>query len=146
MKQLDTIGFDFQPMDNFKLRCVITLFILIYSNFQSSRIHCQDDVRGRYYLSQLCLTLKNLLFSDMYLAISGISFLWFKVVEGDMMLYDTYDNEMELGDAISSPIRLWIKNGTDVIIPYTVPNGLSDHEKAQIERAISEFNMKTCIR
>ena len=63
-----------------------------------------------------------------------------------MVVYDTEDDDEEQGDAISSPIRLWIKNGTDVTVPYTIPDGLSEHQMSQIERAISEFSMKTCIR
>ena len=67
--------------------------------------------------------------------------------EEDIIIYDTDNDENgELGDAITSPIRLWVKNGTEVPIPYTVPDGLDDHQKEQIDRAITEFNMKTCIK
>ena len=63
-----------------------------------------------------------------------------------MVVYDTDDGDGEQGDAISSPIRLWIKNGTDVPVPYTIPDDLSNHQMSQIKRAIWEFSMKTCIR
>jgi hypothetical protein len=33
-----------------------------------------------------------------------------------------------------------------VTIPYTVPVGLTDHQKLQIDLAIEEFNTKTCLK
>ena len=70
------------------------------------------------------------------------------IFEDDIIVYDDNDEEedQQSGDAISSPIRLWIKNGTEVLIPYSVPSGLSDHQKRQINTALAEFNMKTCIK
>ena len=67
--------------------------------------------------------------------------------EEDIIVYDTgVEDDGEQGDAITSLIRLWTKNGTIVPIPYTVPDGLDYHQKSQIDRAIAEFNMKTCIK
>ena len=64
-----------------------------------------------------------------------------------MIIYDSEDEEEDsLNEAIITPIRLWEKIGTKVIIPYTVPQGLSDHQQTQIRRAMTEFHQKTCIR
>ena len=61
-----------------------------------------------------------------------------KVIEGDMVVYDTEDDDGEQGDALRSPIRLWIKNGTDVPVPYTIPDGLSQHQMYQISETLTK--------
>ena len=70
------------------------------------------------------------------------------VVDGDMLVYGDYEGDQDelLGEAISNPIRLWPKTGSVVIIPYTVPEGLSSHQQTQIDKAIDEYNSKTCLR
>ena len=64
-----------------------------------------------------------------------------------MIIYDAEDDEEDsMNEAVSSPIRLWKKSGNKVIIPFTVPQRLSDHQRNEIDKAIAEFHAKTCIR
>ena len=67
------------------------------------------------------------------------------IFENDVIIYD-YDDEVPSPDAVASVLRLWDKNGTEVTIPYTTPNGLSPHQENEINKAINEFESKTCIR
>ena len=67
--------------------------------------------------------------------------------ESDIIVYDTDDDDEDsLSEAVSSPIRLWEKNGTVVNIPFTTPAELTDHQKTQIDKAIDEYASKSCIR
>ena len=69
------------------------------------------------------------------------------MVEGDIVLYDEEEYQDEYySDAVEKTSRLWPKINGEVIIPYTLPNGVPEDDKAQIKRAIVEFHLKTCIR
>ena len=64
-----------------------------------------------------------------------------------MLLYDESEYADELyGDAVGLPSRLWPKVNDVVIIPYSLPNDVSESDLVQINRAIEEFSLKTCIR
>ena len=68
------------------------------------------------------------------------------IFENDMIVYDTAGNdENSLPDVIENVIRLWKRNGTEVIIPYTFPEDLTSHQQEQIQKAFREFHTKTCI-
>ena len=72
-------------------------------------------------------------------------------MDGDMMIYDedeTEDDNYELNDAISNSAYLWSLDpatGT-VPIPYMVQKDICPEIRDRIERAISEYDKKTCIR
>ena len=72
-------------------------------------------------------------------------------MEGDMMIYDEdeldYD-DYELDDAISKDKYLWSLDpatGT-VPIPYMIQHDIRPEVRNRIERAMSEYDRKTCIR
>ena len=65
-------------------------------------------------------------------------------MDGDIVLYD--EEEYQYSDAVGLPSRLWPKINDEVIIPYTLPNDVPEYDLAQINRAIEEFHLKTCIR
>ena len=67
------------------------------------------------------------------------------IFENDIIVYDD-DNDYSTPDAVSDISRLWKKNGTEVIIPYTYPEGVTSHHLKEIDKAIGEFHKKTCIR
>ena len=68
------------------------------------------------------------------------------IFEDDIIVYDVQDSEEDsLPDAVESALRLWDMKDMQVIVPYTTPNDLSDHQKEQINMALQEFNTKTCI-
>ena len=72
-------------------------------------------------------------------------------MEGDMMIYDEDeldDDDYELKDAISNTTYLWSLDpatGT-VPIPYMVQSDMRNETRDRIERAMSEYDKKTCIR
>ena len=67
--------------------------------------------------------------------------------EGDIILYDEEDFSYQiLGDAVGSQSRLWKKEENEVQIPYTVPLDTPVFHRRQIQRAIDEFSLKTCIK
>ena len=68
------------------------------------------------------------------------------ILENDIIIYDDAEYEDDVPDAIASSLRLWNKIDSEVIIPYTLPEGLSSLQAVQIDRAIEEFTLKTCIR
>ena len=65
--------------------------------------------------------------------------------ENDIIVYDDNDDYLT-PDAVGDISRLWNKNGTEVIIPYTYPEGVTSHHLKEINKAIGEFHKKTCIR
>ena len=68
-------------------------------------------------------------------------------MDGDIILYDDEEYIDELNyDAVGLPSRLWPKVDDEVKIPYTLPNDVPQFDKTQIDRAIDEFKLKTCIR
>ena len=69
------------------------------------------------------------------------------VFENDIVVYDD-DHDFSSPDAVGSvPVsRLWAKNGTEVIIPYTMPEGVTSTQLHEIHKAMDEFHKKTCIR
>ena len=72
-------------------------------------------------------------------------------MEGDMMIYDEDeldDDDYELKDAINDTTHLWSLDpatGT-VPIPYMVQKDIRPEIRDKIERAMSEYDTKTCIR
>ena len=72
------------------------------------------------------------------------------IFEGDL-LTDESDNLISgnesLHDLITQEDRKWdLRSGPFIIIPYTIPSGLTDQERAEIARAIWELRSKTCIK
>ncbi len=72
------------------------------------------------------------------------------IFEGDIEVDET-DNlrpfNSSLDDIVSQVERIWnTRNGPFVEIPYTIPNGITDHGKAEVARAIFEFRSKTCVK
>ena len=67
------------------------------------------------------------------------------VFENDIIVYDD-DHDFSVPDAVGDISRLWKKNGTEVIIPFTYPEGVTSHHLKEIEKAMDEFHRKTCIR
>ena len=67
------------------------------------------------------------------------------VFENDIVVYDD-DHDYSSPDAVGSVSRLWAKNGTEVIIPYTMPEGVTSTQLHEIHKAMDEFHKKTCIR
>ena len=54
------------------------------------------------------------------------------IFEDDMIIYDAPDSEEDsLPDAVASALRLWDMKDMEVIVPYTTPLGLSDHQEEQ---------------
>ena len=90
-------------------------------------------------------------FYDSYVAILSIQIVITDgdtpgyLFENDIVVYDD-DYDYSLPDAVGSVSRLWNKNGTEVIIPYTMPEGVTSMQLREINRAIDEFHKKTCIR
>ena len=71
----------------------------------------------------------------------------YEIVDGDIILYDDEEYADELySDAVELPSRLWPKVDDEVKIPYTLPNDVPEYDMTQIDRAIHEFHLKTCIR
>ena len=73
-----------------------------------------------------------------------------KIFQGDI-LTDESDNFIigndSLNDLITQEDRKWDqRSGPFVIIPFTIPSGLIDKERAEIARAIWELRSKTCIK
>ena len=67
------------------------------------------------------------------------------IFENDIVVYDDiHDNSIP--DAVGDISRLWEKNSSEVIIPFTYPEGVTSHQLQEIEKAIDEFHKKTCIR
>ena len=67
------------------------------------------------------------------------------VFENDIVVYDD-DHDYSSPDAVGSASKLWKKNGTEVIIPYTMPEGVTSTQLLEINKAIDEFDRKTCVR
>ena len=68
------------------------------------------------------------------------------IFEDDIIVYDSQDSEEDsLPDAIASALRLWDMKDMQVVVPFTTPDGLSDHQQEQINMALEEFRAKTCI-
>ena len=65
-----------------------------------------------------------------------------EIFEGDIIL-DDYDYT---GEVTTDVDKKWPKNGDVVIIPFTFPADASEQERADIARAVQEFESKTCIR
>ena len=67
------------------------------------------------------------------------------IFENDIVVYyDIHDHSVP--DAVGEISRLWKKNGTEVIIPFAYPEGMTSNQLKEIEKAFDEFNKKTCIR
>ena len=70
--------------------------------------------------------------------------------EGDIDLSHSDKNAMDTGvklrEVVGSASRKWPKRYGFVKVPYTLPSGLSMKRKADIAKAIIEFETKTCIR
>jgi hypothetical protein len=70
--------------------------------------------------------------------------------EGDIELDETDDigdNSESRSDIISNDKYKWTsKEGPFIKVPYTIPDGLLEQQKAQVARAIWEFRWKTCIK
>ena len=60
------------------------------------------------------------------------------------MIYDEDENFQ--GDFLASQVKHWPKTGNEVLIPYTKTEFADAEKEEALERAISEFNTKTCIR
>ena len=67
------------------------------------------------------------------------------IFENDIVVYDDIHDD-SVPDAVGDVSRLWKKNGTEVIVPFTYPEGVTAHQLKEINRAIDEFHKKTCIR
>ena len=80
-----------------------------------------------------------------------LNYLDYVIMDGDMMIYDEDEvegDDYELNDAISDDKYLWSldpKTGT-VPIPYMVQKDIRPEIRERIERAMSEYDKKTCIR
>ena len=64
----------------------------------------------------------------------------------DIVIYDDDDDVYSSLDAVGYSSRLWDKIGNEVIIPYMISEGASEHHLLEINKAIDEFHKKTCIR
>ena len=54
------------------------------------------------------------------------------IFEDDIIIYDAPNLEEDsLPDAVASALRLWDMKDMEVIVPYTTPLGLSDHQEEQ---------------
>ena len=61
------------------------------------------------------------------------------------MIYDDDDSFQD--EFLAAEVKHWPKIGHEVLIPYTLKYPLSDAVKEEaLKRAISEFDIKTCIR
>ena len=80
--------------------------------------------------------------------ISIYVFLDYFLLEEDMIVYDNKDADEFANDAIDNTEALWpldSASGT-VRIPYMIDNSIALEMQLEIDRAISEFHQKTCIR
>lgn len=72
------------------------------------------------------------------------------VFEGDIEIDETDDlgnDNVSLSDFTTHKEYKWdTKVGPFLKIPFTIPDGLCDQDKAQIARAVQEFRSKTCVR
>ena len=68
------------------------------------------------------------------------------IFEDDIIVYDDDDDEHSAPHAVESISRLWEKNGTQVVIPYSFPDGMTSDQFREINKAFQEFHKKTCIR
>ena len=69
----------------------------------------------------------------------------YTVIEDDMILYD--DGSDYQGEFLSAQKRRWPKSGNEVNIPFTKKSAFSSQEKEiALQKAIAEFETKTCIR
>ena len=63
--------------------------------------------------------------------------------EGDL----EFENDDELSDFVTSTTLKWnTKVEPFLLIPYTIPAGLSVQNKAQIAKTVREFRIKTCVK
>ena len=67
------------------------------------------------------------------------------IFENDIVVYDD-GHDYSSPDAVGSISRLWKKNGSDVIVPFAYPDGVTSDHIEEINKAIDEFHKKTCIR
>ena len=66
-------------------------------------------------------------------------------MENDIMIYE--DDPDYQGEFLSAEIRRWPKPGNEVRIPFTKKSTFGSPEKdAALQKAINEFETKTCIR
>ena len=58
------------------------------------------------------------------------------------------DDRFVLDDRIDDENYLWsLDSATGTVpIPFMIENGLSQEKRDKIEKAVSEYNQKTCIR
>ena len=69
----------------------------------------------------------------------------YTVIEDDMILYD--DGSDYQGEFLSAQKRRWPKTGNEVNIPFTKKSIFVSQEKEiALQKAIHEFETKTCIR
>ena len=69
----------------------------------------------------------------------------YTVIEDDMILYD--DGSDYQGEFLSAQKRRWPKTGNEVNIPFTKRSTFASQEKdIALQKAIDEFETKTCIR
>ena len=67
------------------------------------------------------------------------------IFENDIVVYDDIHDD-SVPDAVGDVSRLWQKNGTEVIVPFTYPERVTAQQLKEINRAMDEFHKKTCIR
>ena len=70
--------------------------------------------------------------------------------EGDIELDSTddfgNDNSSVRDFVTEKDYKLTNKSGAFLMLPFTLPNGLTKQEKVQIKRATWEFRSKTCVK
>ena len=60
---------------------------------------------------------------------------------------DYKSDNFSLNDFVTNKDYKWDnRSGPFLKLPYTLPNGLSSYDKAQIARAVWEFRSKTCVK
>ena len=72
------------------------------------------------------------------------------IFEGDIHIDET-DNLLpmtgSLNDIVTQVDRIWnTREGACIVIPYTIPQHLTDESKAQVARALYVFRRETCIK
>ena len=67
--------------------------------------------------------------------------------QGDMMLTPNQLKRVKGGRALDKWVTYWPSNGTHVNIPYNINDPtFTSYERANIARAVEEYQTYTCIR
>ena len=66
--------------------------------------------------------------------------------QADMIKNEGVDGLMSLRAASTINYHKWTKSGSTATVPYVISSSYSSSERANIARAISEYQSKTCIR